>query len=464
MQNDYLDSFVSSNPKTTSDNSATTVDNKNSNNSSSGDYLDSFNEKENKTPLAIQSKENEAGPWENMASANYKEIGKTGDTYGPSPTDVGLGIAGAAAGPFARSAMDQKNVYGTPEYNYNQAANLGGDEKTQSLIDKASVARDTLNESNIQHKATHDTLSNQLSDATDAHLKSTDALEQLQHEKIALDAKSIPSAPLERPPLIETPLGGPGTEKYAIQFGQSAPEAKNALSMSSVQSDIPKTVENYKKLANVSPGYRPVSGLNTLINTSDPAHYSAAQDVIQHNNASAFAQQADDIATSKAKAINQMQLETAKANAAGTSKQLQDAQKNLNSHISKAPISPSDLASSRAAITAGEQAGAQASAKAAARGTVWGGIKAAGNAIGKVAGRINPIVGAVTAPIEAYESSQDYNKGNYGRAAIHGLGALGGAAQVSGNPLAMAAGDVAQIPSAVMSGLDAYRAYRANNP
>jgi hypothetical protein len=172
------------------------------------------------------------------------------------------------------------------------------------------------------------------------------------------------------------------------------------------------------------------------------------------------AQQTEN-ATAQAKALNQVQLDAAKAKAVLTAKQLQDAQKNLNQHIAKAPVTPSDLASSRAAIAAGEKASAEAAAHAAAQGTTWGAVKAGANAVGKVAGRVMPFVGAATAPIEANDAYNDYQKGNYGRAAIHGLGALGGAAQATGFAPAMALGDVAQLPSAVMSGLDAYNAYKS---
>lgn len=407
------------------------------------------------------TKEATPGFWESAAPTGYENAGKNLDTYGPSVGDLGLGLAGAAAAPYARTLMNQKNVYGSPEYVSEQNASAGANIKNQDAINKAQIAHDTLGEASIQHSNTHDVLSQQLKDAADAHAESTSNIENLNREKIALDAKNAVVPNAEHPPLIELPRGGSATENYALKFGHSAPEAQNALSMSGVQSDIPNIAENYKKIQNLAPGYRPVSGLTTLVDTSSPKYVQAAQELIAKNAAPTAATQASDAATTQAKAINQMNLDAAKLKAANTAKQLQAAQINLNTHVATPPVKASDLVANRAAISAGEKATSEAASEAAARGTMWGGLKAGANAVGKVAGKMVPVVGAVTAPIEANDAYNEYQKGNYGRAAVHGLGAIGGALQASAFPPAMALGDVAQLPSMAMSGLDAYKAYQA---
>jgi hypothetical protein len=79
------------------------------------------------------------------------------------------------------------------------------------------------------------------------------------------------------------PKGGPGTEKYAAQFGASPVEAREVASMSAAQQDIPERAGNIQKLVNIGEGsYAPHEGQTMWLQDKDAQ--ALAEDTLKRKN------------------------------------------------------------------------------------------------------------------------------------------------------------------------------------
>jgi hypothetical protein len=252
--------------------------------------------------------------------------------------------------------------------------------------------------------------------------------------------------------LTAQPQGGTATANYAMKFGATPEEANRVASMSDVQKQqIPAQSESWEKINRVAPGFGQFAESPLLLGPE--GQKAVEQRHQQHHHHKTHVERA--VAQHKAEA--QIELENARAAAIESAKNLGKA---------KAMTQPSiaEIEAYLKGQTKHDEAYQRMLKQISPSGSYDPSrIAQTLSRVGrKVAPRFVPYAGAAMAPIEAEKAAEHFHKGNYGRAAVYGAGALGAAAQASNIPMLMGAGDIMQIPAAGLGVLEALK--EAKNP
>ena len=346
--------------------------------------------------------------------------------------------AGYAGGKMLRSVLPQESVAGTPEFKQAQAGMANAADIVQQHKATAQALQTTLAEKQVQHEATKAALERA---AQEHAFAQTVKPEEHYAKYIPEAARTLPGA--AQPTL--TPQGGQGTANYAAKFGATPEEAMRVASMSQMQQ---QNIPAQQKAFGMQPGYNVYAESPLMLGpegkqalTEQLAKQQTAQSsqqtqaaAIEQQNARAKAEIDRQIALGKAQA--KMAHDQAVQEHAASRKDLAAAQQASLAHGARSPVaSEESLRNQRLANTGGQLL----------------------KRLGMVGSRFVPGVGSAMAEPEAELAYKDWQAKNYGRAAVHGLGSLGAAAQATGIPMAMGAGDIAQIPAAGLALYDTYK-------
>ena len=367
---------------------------------------------------------------------------------------VGTGaemLGGALAGRMLRSGLPQEMVYGTPVYKAEQAAKQSTLGAVEPIRTSAEIAQDVLQSAHDRHQYGLGVLQQEHNAASQIHESNLRALENAQQQHAFAQtlgaSEAHPVVPTAPATATIKPFGGEGTANYAQKFGATAPEANLVSSMSEMQQkNIPAQTSALEKIKVMEPGFRAVGESPLLLGQEgQQAAAQRAQQQQQTQLQSDMARKQAQDAVARQKAEAQLRLESAQEAARLSQRTQEAARKALIAHATSAPISPAEEGRQREKMSEWQRLQDTLSQK-------QGAFRKALSTVGtRIAPRFVPVLGAAFAPLEAETAYKDWKAKNYGRAAIHGLGSLGAAAQATGVPVAMGAGDIAQIPSALLS-------------
>jgi hypothetical protein len=380
----------------------------------------------------------------------YNDLPEEAHTFIPS-------AAGVAAGMVGRSFLPQEKVYGTSQYQAKQASNAADIRGADTAARDARKADLTANNATADYQTRAGTLADQHAEFQKANTAAQEALETArQNHRYAQTLDPAEEFARRRglglgnssAPIENLPRGGSGTFNYAEKFGASPSEAMQVPSASVMQqSNIPNQA---KAFGEIPMEFQPRKGSELILGPEGAAANAermAQQGYSSAESANMQKQIAAEIARHKAEM--QFQFENATKAADESRKAAASSAKELKGHSATPAVSP---AQSAARTTTGEAlAEAQRAAKAAAPGF--------GSKFASLFGKAIPFVGGALSPLEMMQAKEDYEKGNYGRAITHGLGAAGALAQMSGIPPLMAAGSLAQLPALGLGTYDLYNEY-----
>ena len=372
---------------------------------------------------------------------------------------LAIGAAGALAGRVGRSFLPQEKVYGTPEYFRKQDANAADMRGEGIAARDARNANLTADNASANYQTRAGTLADQNSELQKANTAAQEALETArQNHRYAqtLDpaeefarrrglSLGDSSTPMD---LTREARGGSGTAAYAEKFGATPLEARNVPSMSAMQQqNIPTQASAWNK---IEPSFQKFSESPLVLGPEGQravAERAARQGSSAAEGVNIQKQIAAEIARHKAE--TQFQLENATKAADESRRAAANSARELAGHTATPAVSP---AQASAKVTAAEAlAEAQRIAKLAKPSLL--------SRIGTIGAKAVPFAGAALSPLEMMQAKEDYEKGNYGRAITHGLGAAGALAQASGIPPLMALGTAAQIPAMGLGAYDLYNEY-----
>jgi hypothetical protein len=248
------------------------------------------------------------------------------------------------------------------------------------------------------------------------------------------------------------PQGGTATANYAMKFGATPEEANRLPSMSTVQQQqIPAQAQSWEKINRVAPGFNQFAESPLLLG---PEGQKAVEErhLTQHHHKTHA-----EHAVAQHKAEAKIELENAK-------KAAEESAKNLGKAKAMTQPSMAEIEAYLKGQNQHDEAYQRMLKQISPSGSYEPSklVQTLARVGRKVAPRFVPYAGAAMAPIEAEKAAEHFRKGNYGRAAIYGAGALGAAAQASNVPMLMGAGDIAQIPAAGLGVLEALK--EAKNP
>jgi hypothetical protein len=372
-------------------------------------------------------------------------------------------LGSSMAGRALRGSLPQEQVYGTKPYELAQEQAQAMHESAGPMESAANTAEQAILNANDQHRQKLQALQQAHAQAQQEHAANLQELSQAQKEHLMAQALSPEdvhapraAAPLAPPAqATPTPMGGEGTANYAQKFGATAPEANLVSSMSEMQkSNIPAQQSAFEKIKAIAPGYLPVAESPLILGPEGQQaaaqraqQQAAAQTQMQDQQAQA--KRDVDRMVAKQKAEAQLRLENAQEQARLSHKQQEAARKSLEMHANTPPMGATEQA--RHQQTMSDFDALRQRLEAQNPSTARKVLTTIGT---RFAPRMVPGVGAAFAPIEAESAYKHLKAGNYGRAAAHGLGALGALAQATGIPPIMGAGDIAQIPAAALSVYD----------
>jgi hypothetical protein len=370
-----------------------------------------------------------------------------------------MAAGGYGLGKLIRAGAPQDLVMGTPEFREAEARKQVIMDRVEPAQRSAGDAARTAFGAQDQYLDRSRILEQQRVLAEQQHAASQAELRRAQAQFANAQTLSVdeelarragagalpPAAPA--PELTRQPVGGQGTFKYATEFGATPDEAMKVPSMSSMQKqNIPQQAGALNKIEKIAPGFQSVAesplllgeeGRKAVLERTTTQANAATQ---QQARADAERKRMAD-AVARHKAAVQLELERAQEAAKAAAKAAAEAAKAHNAHIASSPVTPAQSAARDTAERAAQEA-----ARAAEQ------VKPGWlSRYGKIAGRFVPGAGAALAPLEAAEAKEEYDKKNYGRAAIMGLGALGGLAQATAIPPVVMLGNLAQIPAAGLS-------------
>jgi hypothetical protein len=374
-----------------------------------------------------------------------------------------LGAAGALAGKGVRAILPQESVYGTPQYVQKQASNAADIRGADTAARNAGQANLTADNAALDYQKRTAFLSDQHSELQKSSAAAQDALGTArQNHRYAQTLDPAEEFARRRglglgnssAPIENLPRGGSGTFNYAEKFGATPSEAMQVPSASAMQqSNIPNQANAFREISN---DFQPRKGSELILGpegASANAERMARQGSATAEGANMQKQIANEI--SRHKAEMQFQFENATKAADESRKAAANSARELASHSAASVISPAQSAARTTSAAALEEA--QRLAAAAAPGF--------GSKFASLFGKAIPFVGGALSPLEMMQAKEDYEKGNYGRAITHGLGAAGALAQMSGIPPLMALGTAAQVPSMGLGAYDLYNEYaRPNAP
>jgi len=394
--------------------------------------------------------------------------------YSGLPEDVqpyALGAAGYIGGKALRAALPEEKVMGTNAYHdvqkeraalaaseepahrtYVEAHNaaVGNQESHQA---KANLLEAQHAMAQQQHEAALEELKR--AHAQHAHAQTLNVDEELARRSPGLGIAGPSSVPTQ---LTPQPRGGEGTASYAMKFGATPEEAARVASMSTMQQqNIPAQAQAWQKINRIEPGFQQVSESPLLLGSEGQkvvAERLGAVTAEEHKQKTHEEHQRKQMMhdLSKHKAATQLQLENALENARLNAKSVAAALKAHHAHVNTAPTTPSQQAGVQNAQSTLADIQSRIAQTEPSRLAKFG---------IKMAGRFVPGAGAAFAPIEAEAAYKDFLNKNYLRAGVHGLGALGAAAQATGIPPLMGAGDIAQMPAAGLSIYDLINAEKS---
>ena len=347
---------------------------------------------------------------------------------------VALAATGWAAGKALRGVLPQEHVIGTPEYyraqDQNQAlaqSSKAADSAARSAIERQSILEQQRAAAQTQHQ-TH------LDELNRAHMEHINAQALNTDEEIARRL-GVPAGAVAKPDLTPQPRGGEATSNYALKHGATEAEARLVPSASAMQQqNIPAQQKAWEKTSVIAPEFDSYKEHPLLLG---PEGKSIVRErltkELQHKTKEEIKRELirQEIARQKAEAL--LKYEIAQENARLSAKAALAASKAHEAHM---------------ATTAGLNEEANQKYQRFVESKPHPVVSSLAKIGTKVAGRFVPGVGSAFAPIEAQAAKEDWEAKNYGRAAAHGLGVLGAAAQSTGVPFLMGAGDIAQIPAA----------------
>lgn len=374
--------------------------------------------------------------------------------------------AGYVAGKALRKLLPQQHVIGTPEFEDVQSERRMESRGVAPAQQKLAQAKAVLEGAQDQHQTRGQILDQQRMLAEQNHQANVAELEQarLQNthaqtlnaaDELARQSNphglALPNASQVSPNLTRQPLGGEGTYNYSTKFGAAPEEAMRVPSMSAMQQqNIPQQTKALGTIERIAPEFQSFQESPLLLGGEGQqavreriAQEATNQQRQQSQQDIARKQMEADIARHKAE--SQIRLEKAQEAARASAKAAADAAKAHAAHTATTPTTPEQ----RASVDANQQAADELEARV--RKNAPGALARIGV---KLAGRFVPGAGAAVAPLEAEAAKKDWEQKNYGRAAMHGLGAAGALAQATGVPFLMGAGDIAQIPAAGLAAYD----------
>jgi hypothetical protein len=380
----------------------------------------------------------------------YNDLPEEVKTFVPS-------AAGVATGMAVRSVLPQESVYGTPQYRQKQASNAADIRGADTAARNAGQANLTADNAALDYQKRTAFLSDQHSELQKSSAAAQDALGTArQNHRYAQTLDPAEEFARRRglglgnssAPIENLPRGGSGTFNYAEKFGATPSEAMQVPSASVMQqSNIPNQANAFREIPN---DFQPRKGSGLILGpegAATNAERMAQQGYAASESANMQKQISAEIARHKAEM--QFQFENATKAADESRKAAANSARELASHSAASVISPAQSAARTTSAAALEEA--QRLAAAAAPGF--------GSKFASLFGKAIPFVGGALSPLEMMQAKEDYEKGNYGRAITHGLGAAGALAQMSGIPPLMAAGSLAQLPSVGLGAYDLYNEY-----
>jgi hypothetical protein len=329
-------------------------------------------------------------------------------------------------------------------------------EESMNDLDKRQAEREAhINQGQIlEHEARlkHNQLrntENQLAQARDqqlgAHTLEPEHFMSTQYP-IAEDTKPTTAT------LTEKPIGGSGTASYAEKFGATPEEASRVPSMSVMQKqNIPSIASSMERINALEPNVR-LTAESPLLLTPE------AQKIVEERKLAQLQQEYENQANEiQRKAEHQMavkQVAHAKFQADQEVKRLErlrdqherehrDAIEEHKKHMASLPQEPELTKSQKKELQQKSDLIDELKNKTNRQyGTALARFGS------KIAPRFIPDIGATFAPLEAESALENYRKGNYGHALLHGAGALGAALQATNVPPLMGIGDILQAPAA----------------
>jgi hypothetical protein len=284
-----------------------------------------------------------------------------------------------------------------------------------------------------------------------------DLVRQSSGPRVPINLANPPSAPL-----TQMPIGGEGTENYALKFGATPVEAKNVSSMSEMQrKNIPFQTSAWGAINQQNPEFGQFQESPVLLGKE--GQKAVSERTAKQEAASTYEARKEE----EHRKQLQKEVERRKANArirleaAQTAvKESADLLKESRAGLKKlgAPAEPRVSVGEATAKTDLENEIKRLQNRITQQETPYKWAKPLARAGLKFFPRFIPTVGAGMSLIEAEKAKREWEAGNRLKAAIYGAGALGGAAQATGVPLLMGLGDVLQVPAAGMA------AYEAFNP
>lgn len=246
--------------------------------------------------------------------------------------------------------------------------------------------------------------------------------------------------------LSRQPIGGEATSNYAQKFGLTPIESLEAPSMSKVQQKIPSVADAITRAQQVGPGFGKFQESSLLLGP-EGQQYAMEQkqqrEAIEENARRKLAEH---------KAQAQINLENAKTAHDMNMKALRDVNKAIESHVQPG-VPPTVSPEEQRLKTETER---------------YGGAGTAGRVLSllgrKVLPRFSPVVAGAMAPEQALAAKKAYEQGEYGRAAAHGLGAVGSLGMMTGIPVLSGLGMVSNIPSLYYEGEDLMKPPPAKKP